>query len=249
VLFIPASRAFFSIIQNFTFSLLENGSGLDAYIVDYGSACELSRYIGREDSRNKIEAAKYLTGAFKSLIQGEYSFEDGQHFIVKDGVQTSLTKASSAQQELVPMLWGLSVFALPTGESGVPRVCFIEEPEAHLFPDAQAKVMGVLSEMFNQHPLGCFITTHSPYCISTMNNFILAADLVESGKLSEEGAMKILGYGRPIKFEDVEAYYVNEGTVRSIKDAEYRLIVADELDAVSNHVDDVMTSLLEAGRD
>ena len=47
---------------------------------------------------------------------------------------------------------------------------FIEEPEAHLFPEAQCEVMNLISLLSHNFDSQFFITTHSPYLLTILNN-------------------------------------------------------------------------------
>lgn len=126
-------------------------------------------------------------------------------------------------------------------------IFFIEEPEAHLFPTSQGYIVSILSLLYSNLGTRFFLTTHSPYILSALNNFILAGDSVKSGKMTPDEFNKINGSGLPIDFDDVSAYTIVNGRAESIMENEYRIVGGDILDRISEHFDDVMNKLLTYG--
>lgn len=124
------------------------------------------------------------------------------------------------------------------------RLCFIEEPEAHLFPVAQSDVVSFLSLLYSDFKTRFFITTHSPYILSAFNNLIMAHDVISAGGYSKEQLKAANGVSSPIRFEDVSAYAMSEGTLESIVDETYRLIGSDLIDSISAKFDNVMDDML-----
>lgn len=61
----------------------------------------------------------------------------------------------------------------------------IEEPEAHIYPLLQKKVMEFITLFTNMQDSGVFITTHSPYILTVANNLYYAGVLAESGQDKE----------------------------------------------------------------
>ncbi|MGV2389173.1 MAG UNVERIFIED_CONTAM: hypothetical protein LVR29_15745 [Microcystis novacekii LVE1205-3] len=84
-----------------------------------------------------------------------------------------------------------------------------------------------------------FLTTHSPYILTALNNKIMAAN-VEPVK-----AEKSLGYKNTIQFQDVSAYTISNGQTQSILDTEVNLIGINNLDAVSDELSQEFEEILE----
>ena len=103
----------------------------------------------------------------------------------------------------------------------------------------------MLSHLYSELDVGFFLTSHSPYVLSALNNHILAGEVVDAGKLTAEEYTKLNGSGVPIRFEDVAAYTISKGVTRSLSDKEYKMIGADMLDSVSEHFGEVTNKLLE----
>ena len=111
--------------------------------------------------------------------------------------------------------------------------CFVnivEEPEQNLFPNAQRDVIHYLMECTNRSPENLLvITTHSPYVLETLNNCIYAGELMHKGIATDS----IISCKQHVLFEDVGAYAIDDGKIRSIKDHEIQQIDAHFLDGCS----------------
>lgn len=251
-IFIPASRSFFANLQKNIFTFLASNVDIDPFLTEFGSLYETAKrwykdmpFYSSEDKRN----ASIANGLYKSveaIISGDYESHDEQDWIVSKGRRTNLANASSGQQEALPMLLSLCVW--PFLRSNSPHnMCFIEEPEAHLFPTSQGYLVSVFSQIYSQLDSNLFITTHSPYIISSLNNLILGADKIDQSALSVDEFLSLSSGAYPIRYEDVSAYSISDGILISIKNDEYRLIGADLLDEVSEHFESLMNKLLILG--
>ena len=122
---------------------------------------------------------------------------------------------------------------------------YLEEPEENLFPETQRDLVNWLAETVNgerNHSL--FIATHSPYIMSAFNNLIQAGDIIEESPEKKDEVEKIIGGYRSIKYDDVAAFAISDGSVHSIKDDELRLISPSELDTVSDDIANVFNQLI-----
>jgi len=123
---------------------------------------------------------------------------------------------------------------------------YLEEPEENLFPETQHHLVNWLADLTNgkrKHSL--FITTHSPYIMSAFNNLIQAGDILEESPEKEAEVRRIIGGCRAIKYDDVAAFAIENGTVHSIKDDELRLISPSELDTASDKISSIFNQLLQ----
>ena len=244
-IFIPATRSFFANLQKNIFTFLASNLDIDPYLKEFGSLYENSKrwYKDRFINQENKELTFELYSAVEAIISGEYEYHDEQDWIVNKGRKINLANASSGQQEALPMLLSLCVWPLlRANQPG--NMCFIEEPEAHLFPTSQGKIISMLSTLYGRVGTNFFITTHSPYVISAINNLILAADKVKEGLLTDKAFKKLNGSGLPILFEEVSAYTIINGEATSICDEDYRIIGADMLDEISEHFESVMNAML-----
>lgn len=112
---------------------------------------------------------------------------------------------------------------------------FLEEPEQNLYPTTQKELINYLVELMNkdkrQHNV--FITTHSPYILTSLNNLLYAAEV---GKSKRSDVRKIIPVKYWLQFEDVGAWFVKNGTVVSIMDNKLKQIKAEKIDEVSNQL-------------
>ena len=102
-----------------------------------------------------------------------------------------------------------------------------------------------LSEIANDernHSL--FIATHSPYIMSAFNNLIQAGDIIEALPEKKGEVEQIIGGNRALKYDNVAAFAIANGSVHSIKDDELRLISPSELDTVSDDIANVFNQLI-----
>ncbi|MEN9847354.1 MAG: hypothetical protein RL368_94 [Pseudomonadota bacterium] len=236
--FIPAARSFFATIQQNIFSLLANDIEIDPFIKEFGSYYENSKVR----SRNHIDnaASKKVERLTQEVIAGEYHYEDKRDWIINKVQRTNLAHASSGQQESLPMLLVLKSIPFIIG-SYQHSYFFIEEPEAHLFPTSQKHIISIIATIQNTFGHSFFITTHSPYILTAINNLVVGKDAYEHAQGNPEkleALEKVLPEDELIRLEDVSAYTLKNGRLESIIDLENRLIGANLLDSVSDEFDE-----------
>ncbi|MFM2477314.1 AAA family ATPase [Celerinatantimonas sp. MCCC 1A17872] len=244
--FIPASRSFFSNLQKNIFLFLSSNIDIDPFLKDFGSQYEMAKkmykrgILEKESFRGNMN--ENINELFGRILKGQYRSRDDQDWIfsAKERKIINVLNASSGQQESLPFLLVLIVFSRFMEND----FFFIEEPEAHLFTDSQSQIVSLLSELYKEDTR-FFITTHSPYILTTLNNMIYANDVVGSDADKLAKFKKINGGGEPIKFEDVSAYTIKNGILESILDTKYRMINSAHLDGVSDRIEEVMDNLME----
>lgn len=244
-IFIPAGRSFFAALQKNIFSFLANDINIDPFIKEFGSRYEQAKHLHyglffhhhdeSEVIKNKVDKL------VSSIVAGEYVYEEEQDWILSSGKKTNLANASSGQQEALPMLLILKVWPFITGSTS-PSTFFIEEPEAHLFPSSQKQIISLIATLYNTFGHPFFITTHSPYILTALNNLVVGQDAYNKVSDNSEhlkALAKVLPINELIHLEDVSAYTLNKGKLDSIIDLENRLIGANLLDVVSDEFDSV----------
>jgi ABC-type multidrug transport system ATPase subunit len=127
-----------------------------------------------------------------------------------------------------------------------PSLIFIEEPEAHLFPSAQADITNYLASLAadQKRRQKILITTHSPYVLANINNLLKAGSLVATLPHSARQEIdKIVPKASWLNSDRIRAYALKDGKAESIcKDG---LIDADYLDEVSGQIASQFSALLE----
>lgn len=221
---LPAGRmSFYTILSNL-FNIVGNDQqNLNQLIIIFGQDYQkaFSRY------NNVLDSTKHRLSIFDELsekiLKGKYVYDQFGGYLKQNDFQTKLSDGSSGQQEFIPIHIILRDYLLSGFEQGK---LYIEEPEAHLYPSAQKAITELLVYVTNAtNSDGLYITTHSPYILTVLNNLILANDVKDKQALFDKDLL--------VPFEDVRAYYIADGAARDLRDMENRLIVAENLDKVS----------------
>jgi ABC-type cobalamin/Fe3+-siderophores transport system ATPase subunit len=244
-IFIPAGRAFFSLVQASVFRTLESGQDLDPFLVSFGAFLEESKGV-LFDKRERRVFKKPITQktrptwlkTWAKILRADFTREKKRDFFeYPDGRHVRLAQASSGQQEALPLLLALARFKILSHVSG--RAIYIEEPEAHLFPATQREIVELMAETFRarEKEMCVVVTTHSPYILTALNNLLQAgqryskADDALAAKLGQ-----IVPKSRSLNPGEVVAYTLENGGARSIITPETKLIDASIIDEVSTQI-------------
>lgn len=122
---------------------------------------------------------------------------------------------------------------------------FLEEPEENLYPVAQHDLMNnLMDSIHNTHKKhSIFITTHSPYILTSLNNLLYAAEV---GKQKKGKAAKIIPQKYWVDFDEIGAWFVKNGKIVSIIDKKEKQIKAEKIDELSRQLNrefDKLTNL------
>lgn len=242
--FVPANRILFALLERNSFSLLTNNQlSIDKLTKDFGILCQSIKRNFKNDFEKHENLL--LTNYFEKIIKGKYKNIDGEDWIIGNNYKVSVSKASSGQQEIFPLMLVLSALIINEEYYLKFHNLFIEEPEAHLFPQAQGYVVSAILYIMSQTETSFFITTHSPYILTALNNSIYAQKLINDGKLTQEQFVNLSNGSYPIDFNDISAFSLEHGKIQDIKDSEYHLIGGEIIDQVSNEFGKVFDTLME----
>ena len=247
-IFIPAGRAFFTSIGRIV-AAIEQGSSLDPVTVRFAKLFASLRDFasrGHPFGRRDQEAQKRRTTTMSDLFGGEIKFESEQEFVeTKDGRIIPFTALSSGQQELLPMWLLVDFYADRSLSKERGELFYIEEPEAHLFPEAQSLLMDFLignlvSKKGNRNLI---FTTHSPYILSKINNYLMAGQVGRNTKKISQ-VSKVVPRGLWLIPSRVKAYAFNDGKLEDIMSSD-GIIDAEYIDSVSQSVGETFSQLLD----
>ncbi len=253
-IFIPAGRSFFYNIQSSIFSLLSSNIPLDPFLIRFGSLYEKFKNHAIDDSslRTKSIDEKEFERLINNILNSKYIKEKEKDFLIhKDQRKVNLSNASSGQQEVLPLLLVLKAL-LKIQFSGGGATLYIEEPEAHLFPNSQKLFIKLLARIFNsgKNKYQIIITTHSPYILSSFNNLMYAGSLIKHlDKIEADSVYNIIPKKEVIYPDCVSAnsldFYNEKIHLKNLINEETGLIDQNILDDVSNEISIEFGKLLD----
>ena len=252
--FIPAGRSFFSTINRNIYSIVEGkgeiDAGLDSFMLRFGSMYQL---LGDFEAMNTLfwessERSNTFDALVDQVMGGRYIKEnDNQAYILhKDQRKVELKNVSSGQQEALPMLLILKAIYEKTWKTE-GGVLYIEEPEAHLFPTAQKSIVNLLAKVYTSNPdnFQIFITTHSPYILTSFNNLMYAGNLIKEDESRRSAVEKVVDQDTILDASLFSAYAVQKTGATDLMDKENGIINAELLDEVSNTIGREFDQLLD----
>ncbi len=266
-LYVPAGRSLLSTLSDPLQKILlprilgqdsEKNGDIDPYLIDYSLKAFIERINNLKNGYNQNletlikdkgkytnepidnESLKTVIEIFDKIVKGRYIFDkDGEKILLQNSDKfVKLSFASSGQQEVVWIL--LQIFSIVLNRTKVFMV--IEEPEAHLFPVAQNDIVELICLLSNLNNNQIMITTHSPYILSSLNNFIYAGKLA---KTKSAAVAKLVNKKSWLKPEKVLAFYIEDGILNNIIDDELQLIKAEEIDRASSIINQQFNQLFE----
>ncbi|MEZ4528989.1 MAG: AAA family ATPase [Desulfobacterales bacterium] len=266
-IYIPAGRSLLSILsEQLQKNLIGVISGryskesqdIDPYLLDLPLKAFIERISNlkqsyRSDLNDMINDKKKFTSEkidfesvnkakkiIEKVLRGRYLNDHlGERICLPDSQEyVKLSLASSGQQEAIWIL--LQIFAVILGDYKVFLV--IEEPEAHLYPEAQKDIVALIGLLSNLNNNQILLTTHSPYILSSLNNLIYAHKIGQSvpQKVEQRIDRKIW-----ISHSKVGAFFVDRGITQDIIDKELNLIKAETIDNASKIINDEFDFLFD----
>ena len=248
--FIPAGRSFYSQVEKDAASFFESNA-LDPFVSSFGRYWTYNKNFPHIPKRGPAEPTKtnlLAAELAERLLSGKYQREGQKDFIsARDGRKLPMKLWSSGQQESLPLVFLLQRFSNARLLFRRSSCFFIEEPEAHLFPSSQKNMVELISLAFNAQEgvRGLFVTTHSPYVLSTLNVLLKAGQIFreELGGDERKRISSIVPEEEAIKPSLFAAYFMDHNGCRSIIDEETHLIDGSAIDDVSGDLADQFDSL------
>lgn len=256
ILYIPAGRSLLTLLSaqiGYLYSVMDDRqkSTMDYCTQNYlERVLQIKSYFDRGPSQllkkelnnngNIDEATLKMTIAkIEEILKGEYKNSDGEELLkLSDNEFVKLNYASSGQQEAVWITNMLFYYML----GNMKTYFIIEEPESHLFPEAQKAITELISIAKNDKNK-VLITTHSPYILGSINN-LLYADKIGKSK-NKEMVEELVSPHMWLSHSVMGAYYLENGMLENILDEEYQDINHDVIDGVSSVINETYEKLTD----
>lgn len=246
--YIPAGRSLITVLTDRLATLMDaDDRTLDYCMRSYirltlekraafsgGTESLLEEKLHTTQERIDRKKLQLLQSRMDQVLQGRYSYRMGEERLdLSDHRYVKINFASSGQQEVVWVFNLLYYYLLERK----PVFLIIEEPEAHLYPEAQKAITEALG-LFGHERNQVLLTTHSPYILGELNNLLFANEIPETLrgglKIPEE---ELLPAGK------VGVGHVLHGSVgNGMNDG---LIQNELIDGVSERINEEMEHLLE----
>ncbi|WP_418543321.1 AAA family ATPase [Parabacteroides goldsteinii] len=204
-----------------------------ALLKDYFSTSYPELALNKSDAR-----LKWMINCMYSILKGEYSNQSVERISWGKDIKASifLRNASSGQQEVIRILQD-SIWIV---EQNIKAFRVLEEPESHLFPLAQKKLLEFLATMVNaSNDNTLVITTHSPYILSSANNLLFASHVASKfPELKEaiQSRVKNISWINPSEFKAYALDQNQKAYCKSIVDERTGMIAQNYLDSVSDEL-------------
>lgn len=203
------------------------GTKLDSVVSDY------LKTVQGQIKNMDIDIAKEL---IKYILKADYVNDtDGEKLYFDDTHWVKLIYGSSGQQESLWILLLLFVIILEKKKAYV----VLEEPEAHLYPEAQRHMVEFIALTMNSSNSKFLVTTHSPYILSSAN-LLIQSGMVENNAVvkNEEAIIKKQFRILP---QRISAYKIDDESndiLKDIIDKSSGLIESIEIDSISEKINE-----------
>lgn len=257
IVYIPAGRSMITLLStqlNYIYSSMDDTQkkNLDYCTQNYlerilqlkpsfsaGIEEMLQKQIRMTDSKIDRELLDSAVKLIHDILQGEYRNSNGDERLqVSDNRYVKINFASSGQQEVVWILNVIFYYLLNNKKA----YFIIEEPESHLFPNAQKLITEFIALAQHNKKNQIFLTTHSPYILGTINNLLYANKI--ASQVDREKLERIIEKNRWIAFSDIAAYYMEQGKMQYCMDNEFESIENEIIDGASDHINDDYSRML-----
>ena len=245
--YIPAGRSMLTLLVN-NRSLLENDN-LDLITKQFMQVIDNIHRVFEDGIRNVHK--RYPDGERRfdvtktaemliSDLKGDYLYNAGKEYIVVEDEEEHSEKipinfASSGQQEVLWLLNQLYILMLKKEKAFV----IIEEPEAHLYPSLQSKVVEFISYFANINNSSILITTHSPYILTSVNTLYCAGKVIEKNSTYSKKVYDIIDSNCEIDPQKVTALKINKDkSILNLINEELQELNTEMIDEISDSVNE-----------
>lgn len=257
IVYIPAGRSMITLLSaqlNYVYSMMDDTQRRS---IDYCTQNYLERILKMKpyfsasleqlvknqkeltDQKINMEVVQQAIYLITKILKGEYRNIEGEERLqLGPGRYVKINFASSGQQEAV---WILNVlfYYLIHGEK---TYFIVEEPESHLYPDAQKLITEFIALVKNAGNQ-VMLTTHSPYILGTLNNLLYANRI--SNQVDQDRLHQIIYKGEWLDFHNLSSYYARDGVCVPCIDEEFQAIENGMIDGAAEDINRDFDSMLE----
>ncbi|MDD2759890.1 MAG: AAA family ATPase [Methylomonas sp.] len=141
-------------------------------------------YLTNSDGQASKTYSQYFTDIENNILQGKISFDNVQKRLLYNPNNTELnldlSNTSSMVAEVAPLTAFLK-FVIPfqpslsfqSADTKYIPLLIIEEPEAHIHPANQVKLIKILAKLVKDGKIKLIITSHSNYLFNQCSNLVM----------------------------------------------------------------------------
>jgi len=263
IMYVPAERNFLTylrttkdfksegVLQDFEGELFKAENNLKGTLslplgdfeIEYNKRHEML-YVKNKSHKIKItEAASGLQSSVPLYLVSDYLSKlvqnNGHNDTMTSGDIREFEKKINAilnDKNLSEKQKHIAISALSSKFNKKAFINIVEEPEQNLFPVSQMQMIKSLVSICNRNEDNqLVISTHSPYVLATINNLILANKVGK--KYPDKVELKVDKH-LWLNHDDVFAGIVKGGTVEEMIDKEFDMIQVEQLDSVSQAINE-----------
>ena len=250
--FIPEARLNFYFLKDIIFNIIAYNKNMKEKLgfiyQNFLSNFERNNNIFFDEELSIVNVdSRNIKEIIKEILKAEYIKVGSSKFALKleNDKIIQILDSSSMQREILPIIISLAVNLAKS--KNISFNYFIEEPETHLYPATQKDLVEFFAMVYNQtdRETRYFITTHSPYILTSLNNLIKADNVFKAKPDKEKEIEKVVDRDKWVSFDDVSAYFLEDGKLSDIMDYEYKQIKAEEIDRISDIIMEDYDKLLD----
>lgn len=257
--FIPAGRSMITLLTNQLNYIFSTMDDVQKRSIDYCTQNYIERilkikpafeYGMRGMYREKLMTSdewinkkllNQIMNLIDSVLKGQYRYVSGEErLFLNDHKYVKLNFTSSGQQESI-WIYNL-IFYYVLERSNIFLI--LEEPESHLYPEAQKDTAELIALFRNAGNPGnsVMVTTHSPYILGSLNNLLYASTL---GQKLDKETDAVIAHEKWLSASSTSAFHVHSGMIEDIMDKDLLMIKNEVIDDISQVINDTSEQLMQ----
>lgn len=242
-LFIPAEREYFN--SQFTvnnFNVLHEASIEGRIKKEFNTM--IQQIVLQQSLDELYVEVRNVSELITNINGGHITIFENEIYLTSSNVKYSIYFGSSGQKSTTYLIILLAKIynIYKSINSGI--TLYIEEPEAHLFPNQQYELIKLICLIYNNiKNCQIILSTHSNYMMTALNNFIIAGTVLKNNPGTEDRINDILKVNSSVNIENVAAWYLNDKTSNNM--IENDLINFEGLDTAGEQIINDFNAILD----